>query len=65
MQKYVLQDCLGDLVSLFHDCCGFGIPVPLFCFIYVVRQSRFALLLPLALSFSVVLLAYTANAHTP
>ena len=32
-KNYCLQDCLGDLVLLFHGCCDFGLPVPLFCFI--------------------------------
>ena len=38
-KNYVLQDCLGDLVLFFHNCCGFGLPVPLFLLYRVVRQS--------------------------
>ena len=29
-KKYVLQNCSGDLVSFLRNCCGFGLPVPLY-----------------------------------
>jgi hypothetical protein len=33
-KNYVLQDCLGDLVLFVHDCCDFGLPVPLYILLY-------------------------------
>ena len=32
-KNYCLHIVSRDLVLFFHDCCEFGIPVPLFCFI--------------------------------
>ena len=38
-----LQNSLCDLVLLFHDCCEFGLPVPLFCFISWCSSKPFRL----------------------
>jgi len=49
-ENYGLQGCLGYLVSFCHVVV-LGFPCLYFALLVVVRQSRFALLLPLALSF--------------
>jgi hypothetical protein len=41
-KKYGLQECLGDLVLLFHDCCEFGLPVPLYFALWNISGQAIA-----------------------
>jgi len=44
--KRDIRNGLGDLVLFFHDCCGFGLPVPLLCFISWCLSKPFRPLAP-------------------